>query len=325
MQKTVICSQKVKAEALRLGFSACGVTPSGEVAEETSSHFTDWLHRGGNACMEYMNNYKDIRLNSNLLLDNCKSVICVALNYYPGKLLGNDQYQFAYYAYGKDYHDVMRSKLNELATAIRERCGFPSDGTVTTRSCVDTAPLMERYWAQKAGIGWIGKNHNLILPRMGSFVYLGELLMDCEADHYDQPMESHCGNCRRCIDACPGCAIHEDGFFDASRCLSYISIERRGDFNTDEAQLMGHQSGQSPYIYGCDRCQLACPYNKLAKPNTTEELQPTEEFLGMTRDDWHNLSVTDYQRLFKGSAVKRAKYDGIKRNVDSAGTDEETV
>lgn len=258
-----------------------------------------------------------------MLLDNCRSVICVALNYYPEKLLGDDQYQFAYYAYGKDYHDVMRSKLMELATAIKA-CGTSSDEPIQTRACVDTAPLFERYWAQQSGIGWIGKNHNLILPHQGSFVYLGEVLADCAADQYDSPMESHCGKCRKCIDACPGCAIREDGFFDAARCLSYISIERRGDFNSDEAHLMGSQSGDSPYIYGCDRCQLACPHNRFAKPNTTEELQPSEEFLGMTRDDWHNLSVTDYQHLFKGSAVKRAKYDGIIRNVGSVEPENDT-
>ena len=324
MQDTVICSQTVKAEASRLGFSACGIAPSGAVDTETVSHFTDWLHRGGNAAMDYMNNYKGLRFNSNLLLDNCKSVICVALNYYPEKILGDDQYQFAYYAYGKDYHDVMRSKLTELASAIKE-CASPSGGTVQTRTCVDTAPLMERYWAQRSGIGWIGKNHNLILPHQGSFVCLGEVLVDCLADYYDLPMESRCGNCRRCIDACPGHAIRENVFFDASRCLSYISIERRGDFNSDEAHLMAHQSGHTPYIYGCDRCQLACPHNRFAKPNTTEELQPTEQFLGMTRDDWHNLSVTDYRSLFKGSAVKRAKYDGIRRNVDSVNADDGTV
>ncbi len=270
--------------------------------------------------MGYMDNYKDIRLNPDRLLDNCKSVICVALNYYPGKVLGDDQYQFAYYAYGKDYHDVMRSKLTELAEAVKEY-GNPSDTEIRTRICVDTAPLMERYWAKQSGIGWIGKNHNLILPRQGSFIYLGEVLVDCVADHYDRPLESHCGTCKKCIDACPGQAIREDGFFDASRCLSYISIERRGDFNADEAQLMSHQPKDTPYIYGCDRCQLACPHNRFAKPNTTEELQPSEEFLRMTRDDWHNLSVTDYRQLFKGSAVKRAKYDGIKRNVDSVTPD----
>lgn len=320
MQNTVISSEIVKAEALRLGFSACGIAPAVAVDTEYESYFSDWLQRGGNAGMGYMDNYKDLRLDPGLVLEDCKSVVCLALNYYPAKQLKSDQYQFAYYAYGKDYHDVMRHKLNELATAITTAF---ADIPVKTRVCVDTAPVLERYWAQKAGIGWIGKNHNLIIPHHGSFFFLGEILIDQLVDNYDTPMSSHCGTCQQCLDACPGMAIHEDGFFDASCCLSYLSIERRGDFNTDEARLMSHQPGDTPYIYGCDRCQLACPHNKYASPNSTEEFQPSELFLNMNRNDWTHLSRADYQQIFKGSAVKRAKFEGLKRNIDNAGSDDE--
>ncbi len=319
MQNTIISSDIVKAEALRLGFSACGIAPAVAIDSDTASCFSDWLQRGGNAGMGYMDNYKELRLDPRLVFENCKSVVCVALNYYPAKRLKGDQYQFAYYAYGKDYHDVMRHKLNELTSAITT---VFADVPVKTRVCVDTAPILERYWARKAGIGWIGKNHNLIIPYHGSFFFLGEVLIDQLVDKYDTPMNSHCGTCRRCLDACPGRAIHEDGFFDASCCLSYVSIERRGDFNTDEDRLMNRQPGDSPYIYGCDRCQLACPHNKNVTPNSTDEFHPSEAFLNMSRNDWKHLSLTDYQRIFKGSAVKRAKFEGLKRNIESVGSDD---
>ncbi len=302
-------SNEIKAEAKRLGFFACGIARADAVEPAAVAQFKNWVGDGKNAGMAYMNNYPDMRFDPRLLLPGLKSIVCVAMNYAPAKHVPEDSYQFAAYSYGHDYHDVVKARLRQLAAAF----SFEN-----FRVFCDSGPVLERYWAVKAGLGWTGRNHQLIIPKAGSMFFLGELLVDVEMD-YDKPVKNHCGNCRRCIDSCPTGALEiaEDGavaehtVFDANKCLSYQTIENRGDISEAIAQKMGNT------VYGCDRCQQVCPWNSFAVPNTTEEFQPSEEFLKMTRDDWNNLSEDDFRRLFKGSAVKRAKYAGLKRNIDA--------
>lgn len=285
-----------------IGFSALGVAKAEKVDDGYADVFRKWLSDGRNADMAYMENYLDKRLNPCELLPGAKSIIVVALNYYPENKLRDDQFQFAYYAYGKDYHDVMRQKLGKLA----ENLGLQQDEYII--AC-DTKPVLERYWAWKAGLGWIGKNNNLIIPGKGSYFFLGEIITTAEFDTYGSPCENHCGNCTRCIDACPTGALTEHSWMDARKCLSYLTIENRGDIPAEYHDAMGD------CIYGCDRCQQACPHNRFAEATDVEEFTPTDEFLNMTKEQWRNLTHDDFRRLFRGSAVKRAKYEGLKRNI----------
>ena len=207
----------------------------------------------------------------------------------------------------------MKQKMRELAIKITEQWQLPKqeeEGEEPSVRCFcDTAPVLERYWAQKAGLGWVGRNHQLIIPHAGSMFFLGEIFLPFDVDVYDETMSNRCGSCHRCIDACPTRAIIPDEDFHAERCLSYQLIENRGEL-TDEAK-----SHMGDTIYGCDRCQTACPWNRFATPNTEPALQPKPELLSMSKEKWHNLTVEDYQRLFKGSAVKRVKFEGLKRNI----------
>ena len=285
--------------------------------------------------MDYMANYTEKRLNPCLLVPGTKSIVSLAMNYAPAQTMPETEYQLAAYAYGQDYHDVMKAKLRQLAALIANKFEGESDREVgeddgdstaiTTpktnetreepageiRVFVDTAPVLERYWAQRAGLGWIGKNHQLIIPHAGSMFFLGEIFLPYEFESYDSPIPSRCGNCRRCIEACPTCAITDEWGFDSEKCLSYQLIENRGELSEQAKQSMGTT------IYGCDRCQTACPWNKFAIPNTTPEFQPKSELLAMTKADWHNLTIDEYRALFKGSAVKRVKFDGLKRNISA--------
>lgn len=310
----------IKAEAVRLGFDACGVARVLKVDDSTREAFNRWIGEGRHAGMDYMTRYSDARYHPDSVLPGCRTIVSLALNYYPAHHLSDDQYQFAYYAYGRDYHDVMKARIRELARAIGLTAEYKESGerpsnSILFRVAVDSAPLLERYWAMQAGIGWIGRNHNLIVPHRGSFIVLGELLLTAEVDSYDQPIPNHCGTCHRCIEACPTCALTDSGV-DASRCLSYLTIEHRGPFSAEQAELV-RQQPTPYYIYGCDRCQRACPHNQFATPNTTEEFQPSKAFLDMSKDDWRRLTREDYQQLFRGSPVKRAKFEGLVRNIDT--------
>lgn len=327
--------KEIKVEAECLGFFACGIARAEPVDAETAAAVRGWISKGSQATMDYMANYTEKRLNPCLLVPGTKSIVSLAMNYAPAQTMPETEYQLAAYAYGQDYHDVMKAKLRQLATLIANKFEGESDSEVgendgdstaiTTpktnetseepageiRVFVDTAPVLERYWAQRAGLGWIGKNHQLIIPRAGSMFFLGEIFLPYEFDSYDSPMPSRCGNCRRCIEACPTCAITDEWGFDSEKCLSYQLIENRGELSEQAKQSMGTT------IYGCDRCQTACPWNKFAIPNTTPEFQPKSELLAMTKADWHNLTIDEYRALFKGSAVKRVKFDGLKRNISA--------
>lgn len=355
-------SNEIKAEALRLGFFSCGIAKAEPVDEATATEIRQWLCQEKYAGMAYMNNHTEKRLNPCLLMPGVKSIISVALNYTPAQRIKEDEYQVACYAYGQDYHDIVKNKLRELARSF----GFlpyeekstedllatnpdqlyktiqSNDGKTTNicpqcidenassmvhfRAFCDSAPVLERYWAVKAGLGWTGKNHQLIIPKAGSMFVLGELFLDIELT-YDEEMPNRCGSCRRCIDACPTSALgnlHAESkeyrhFFDASLCLSYQTIENRGDLSSMAKQAIGNN------IYGCDKCQTACPWNRFSPSTTIEELHPNPALLTMTKEKWENLSEKDYQFLFKGSAVKRAKYAGLVRNIKAvSGKNEET-
>lgn len=261
------------------------------------------------ADMDYMYRNVEKRLDPTLLVPGTKSIISVAMNYAPSASQKEDCYKFAAYALGHDYHIVIKERLRTLASTFqwdKENC----------RVFVDTAPVLERYWAMKAGLGWIGKNDLLIIPHAGTMFFLGEIFVDIELE-YDKPMESRCGRCHRCIDNCPTHTLSTDPF-DARLCLSYQLIENRGELSESAKKAMGDT------IYGCDRCQQSCPWNRFSSPTTEPEFQPSEELLDMRKSDWQNLDIEKYRKLFKGSAVKRAKYSGLMRNIEAASENEDT-
>ena len=330
-------AKDIKAEALRLGFAVCGITRAEAVDDETARQFRQWLAEGNHAGMHYMENHLEKRLDPRLLLEGAKTIVCVALNYSPARRLPEGEYQLADYALGQDYHDVMRQKLHQLAAAIltastsqahtdislqkeRTQEDAPSDKTPPYRAFADSAPILERYWAVKAGLGWIGRNHQLIIPSTtmgGSRFFLGELILCEEMDEYDTPMPNRCGNCHQCIDACPTGALTTHSMFAAEKCLSYQTIENRGNLSPQAKKSMGDT------IYGCDRCQQVCPWNRFSRPTVEPLLQPRDELLKMTKEKWLQLTPEEYRVLFKGSAVKRAKYEGLMRNIRAVSQNED--
>ena len=330
----LLSSAKIKCLAHEIGFTACGMAPAERMAEWQEKRVKSWIQNGQQADMQYLERNIDKRLDPRLLVEGAKSIVSVALNYYPQNTLSADGYSMSRYAYGKDYHDVVREMLSQLM----ERLGLKphTDG----RLFCDTAPISERYWAWRCGLGWIGKNTQLIIPHYtekekncdkmgencaceddyrpaGSYFFLGELILLHPIDHYDSPIEPRCGTCRRCIEACPAQALSEENGLDARRCLSYLTIENRADIPQDAAQSM-HDC-----IYGCDRCAEVCPWNRFAQPTRIADFQPSRDLQEMTREDWQNLTVEKYRSLFKGSAVKRAKYEGLMRNIHAAASNDE--
>jgi epoxyqueuosine reductase len=304
---------ELKREALRLGFAACGLAPAEAVDEPNATAFRHWLADGHQAGMDYMCRHEEKRLDPRLLVEGARTVVSVALNYYPERRIPAEEYQIAWYAYGHDYHDVMKARLGALLAFVQKNYveeGSPLNG----RAFCDTAPVLDRYWAWRAGLGWIGKNTQLIIPRAGSCFFLGELIVDLPADRYDTPLPNRCGTCARCLDACPTQALVAPHRLDARRCLSYLTIEHRGALPAQPAP-----SSFGNHIYGCDDCQRACPWNRFATPTTVADFAPSPALLAMREADWHQLTEERYKALFKGSAVKRAKYTGLTRNIDQAG------
>ena len=314
MEVTQIQSSQIKAEALRLGFDACGIAKAEPIRQEVAEEFREWLRQGHHASMQYMENHLEKRLNPQLLMEGVRSIVCVALNYKPSAKQNQEGYQLAAYALGRDYHDIVKEKLHQLAAYIIRQWG-DEEQPVSYRAFTDSAPVMERYWAMQAGIGWIGRHHQLIIPKSGSMFFLGELFLNIPLA-YDHPATSHCGNCTRCIEDCPTGALSAEGPFRAERCLSYLTIENREEIPPEMKDKMGST------IYGCDRCQQACPWNTMGAPTREPALQPKEELMTMTREQWQHLSEEDYRRLFKGSAVKRAKYSGLMRNIQAVASKE---
>lgn len=293
----------VREKSKELGFSKCGFAPAETVESVVSSRYMKWLADSYNAGMKYMENHIEKRFSPQQLVDGAVSVISLAMNYYPEKKISDDRYQIAYYAYGRDYHDVMKERLSLLFEYI-----VSLSDNVSGRVFCDTAPILERYWAWRAGLGWTGRNTNLIIPGMGSFFFIGEIICNISFD-YDMPVANHCGTCRKCLDKCPSGALLGDGTMDASKCLSYLTIENRGEISADAANVIGN------CIYGCDICQKVCPWNRFAVSTEISDFAISDVLLEMTDEKWQSLSVEEYRELFRGSAVKRAKFDGLKRNI----------
>ncbi|SEF70191.1 tRNA epoxyqueuosine(34) reductase QueG [Parabacteroides chinchillae] len=297
-------SSKIKELACKHGFGACGIARV-EPADTEIVYLDQWIANGCHGEMKYMENYRDIRFNPSGLVEGACSVISVALNYYPGKKLSPDMPHIAYYAYGKDYHIVLKNKLRLLWESITSSL----DKTHEARFFTDSAPILERYWAWRAGIGFIGKNTNLIIPGKGSYFFLGEIVTTLEVDEYDTPQKNRCGNCNRCIEFCPTGALESERHLNASRCLSYLTIEHKGEIPPEQAARLGNR------LYGCDTCQQVCPWNRFATPTQEEQFCPTEAFLSLNKEQLRMLTKEEYNCIFAYSAVKRAKYEGLLRTI----------
>ena len=291
----------IKAEALRLGFDACGIAQAKDVSD--APLLERWLKDGYAAGMQYMHNHFEKRTDPRLLEPGTKSIVVVALNYYPSRFQNPEVPQFSYYAYGKDYHEVVKAKLRLLFDYIHQNIA-PVNGRVFT----DSSPVLERYWAVQAGLGFIGKNTQLIIPGKGTFFFLGELLLDIELQT-DAPLHISCGHCTRCLDACPSGALTKAHRLDARRCISYQTIENKGALSPDTARILGN------HLYGCDVCQQVCPWNRFAKPNQTADFQPSDEFLRLDVNQLQQMDESQFRIMFRHSAVKRAGYQGLKRNL----------
>ncbi len=294
--------EKIRALADELGFTACGFTHAGTLVGE-SEHLSSWLDNGYHAEMMYMENHFEKRLTPSLLVEDAKSVITLLYNYYPQKLQRPDAPQIAKYAYGEDYHFVLKEKLFELQNRINSEI-TPING----RAFTDSAPVLERALAVRAGLGWIGKNSLLINKKLGSFFMIGELVIDLEIEP-DQPFDgNYCGNCNRCVESCPTGAILENGVINSNNCISYLSIEKRGDFTENTPSL-------NDQMFGCDICQDVCPWNSKAVPNDEERFTPHPDLLSNSREQWENLEEEQFRKIFRKSAVKRTKYGGLMRNI----------
>ena len=294
---------EIKEKAKKTGFDACGIAQVA-TADSEALFFDRWLKEPNHAGMAYMENHREIRLNPAGLVEGAKTVISVALNYYPEQKLPPEAPHIAYYAYGKDYHFVIKEMLNELWSAVTGQTD-----TGTARFFTDSAPILERYWAWKAGLGWIGKNTNLIIPGKGSFFFLGEIVTSLEADHYDMPQKDRCGSCSRCLEACPTEALEGPRHLNARKCLSYLTIENRGEIPAEQAACLGNR------LYGCDTCQEVCPWNRFARPTRIEAFRPAPALFSLRKEDLKGFSREEYNRIFAKSAVKRAKYEGLIRNI----------
>jgi epoxyqueuosine reductase len=295
-------SALIKAKAHELGFLACGVAKAGFLEEE-APRLEQWLRQGKHGTMGYMERNFDMRLDPTLLVPGAKSVISLAYNYFtPPKQLDPEAPELSTYAYGRDYHKVVKQRLKPLVEFITEQFG-----QVGFRTFVDSAPVLEKAWAERAGVGWRGKNTNVIRQGAGSFFFLCEIILDLDLEP-DAPATDHCGTCRRCIDACPTEAITPYGV-DGSRCISYLTIELK---EAIPPEFTGKMEG---WAFGCDICQQVCPWNRFSTPHREPGFQPKADLMGLSADEWHGMTEVVFERLFEGSAVKRTKYTGLKRNL----------
>ncbi len=294
---------KIKSEAKRLGFLSCGISKA-EFLEEQAPRLENWLNKNMHGEMAYMENHFDKRLNPTLLVPDSKSVISLLLNYFPSELQPSETYKISKYAYGTDYHFIIKDKLKQLMDFISEEIG-----EVHGRAFVDSAPVLDKAWAAKSGLGWIGKHSNLLTKQLGSFYFIAELIVDLDLE-YDTPVTDHCGSCTACIDACPTNAIVADRVVDGSKCISYYTIELKNEIPTSEKGKF------EDWMFGCDICQDVCPWNRFSKPNNEPLFNPHPELLSMTKKDWEEITEDVFQKLFKKSAVKRTKFLGLKRNIN---------
>ncbi len=297
-------TQKIKAEANRLGFSFCGISKA-EFLEEEAPRLEKWLSQNMHGEMHYMENYFDKRLDPTILVEGSKSVISLMYNYFPENEQKEDTFKISKYAYGQDYHHIIKDKLKEIVHFIREEIG-----EVDSRVFVDSAPVLDRAWAKKSGLGWIGKNSMLIHPKNGSFFFLAEIVLDLKLD-YDNPLKDYCGSCTACIDACPTEAILPDKVVDGSKCISYFTIELKDQIIPNEMK-----GRFDDWMFGCDICQDVCPWNRFSKPHNEPLFNPKTNLLNYTKNEWLELTEEIYQEIFRKSPVKRAKFKGLKRNID---------
>lgn len=295
-------TQLIKTEAKRLGFLSCGISKA-QFLEEEAPRLEKWLNKNMHGQMSYMQNHFDKRLDPRKLVEDSKSVVSLLLNYYPDQTQTEDSYKLSKYAYGTDYHFVIKDKLKQLLAFINEEIG-----EVYGRAFVDSAPVLDKAWAAKSGLGWIGKHSNLLSQKTGSFYFIAELIIDLELD-YDNPTTDHCGTCTACIDACPTQAIVEPYVVDGSKCISYFTIELKDELPANMKDKF------DDWMFGCDICQDVCPWNRFSKPHNESLFNPHPELLSMTKNDWEDITKDVFNKLFKNSAVKRTKFSGLQRNI----------
>lgn len=294
----------IKQAATKLGFEFCGIAKAAFLNED-AKRLETWLNKGMHGNMHYMQNYFDLRTDPTKLVPGAKSVITLLLNYFPEKLQAENIPKVAKYAYGEDYHEVMREKLNAFFKILKTGIG-----DINGRGFVDSAPVLERTWAQKAGLGWIGKNGNLINKKQGSYFFIASLIVDTVLDYDDEYAKDYCGNCTRCIDDCPTEAILPDKVIDGSKCISYFTIELK------DALIPGNMKGKfDNWLFGCDVCQDVCPWNRFSKPTNEINFSPLPEILNFTKNDWEELTEESFKIIFKDSPLKRSKFEGVKRNL----------
>lgn len=294
-------TQLIKAEAKRLGFLSCGVSKAGFLETE-APRLEQWLHNNMHGEMQYMENHFDKRLDPTKLVAGSKSVVSLLYNYFPKETQKEGTYKISKYAYGQDYHYVIKHKLKELLYYITQ-----SIGNVQGRAFVDSAPVLDKAWAAKSGLGWIGKHSNLLTKQVGSFFFIAELIIDLDLE-YDTPVTDHCGSCTACIDACPTQAITPYKV-DGSKCISYATIELKNNIPTSFTSKM------EDWMFGCDICQDVCPWNRFSKPHNEPLFNPNPQLIQMDKKDWEEITEDVFAQLFKKSAVKRTKYEGLKRNI----------
>ena len=296
-------AEQIKSQAASLGFDACGFAEAQPVDDAAVARYDSWIEQGHNGCMQWAAGHRDLRHDPALLFEGTKTVISLALNYYPARFQPPEAAQVAYYAYGRDYHEVLREKLTALAGFIEQVTQCP------TRPCVDSAPVRERYWAQRAGIGFIARNNCLIIPGRGSFFFLGEILTTAQLPP-DEPCRMTCGNCGKCVEACPTGALSGNGAADASRCLSCLLIENHSEQLPDwVAQVVGDR------VVGCDECQLCCPHNAHATATTVADFSPTPAVMTLTRERILSMTAGEFKRTFAHSAISRLRYKTLRRNA----------
>lgn len=296
-------SQLIKSEAQRLGFLSCGISKA-EFLEEEAPRLENYLKQNMNGQMGYMENHFDKRLDPTKLVPGSKSVISLLLNYFPSETQRDNTYKISKYAYGTDYHFLIKDKLKSLLNFISEEIG-----DVHGRAFVDSAPVLDKAWAARSGLGWIGKHSLMLTKNVGSFFFVAELIVDLPLA-YDTPTTDHCGTCTACIDACPTNAIVADRVVDGSKCISYFTIELKDDIP------LSQKGNFDDWIFGCDICQDVCPWNRFSKPHREPLFNPHPEMLSMSKKDWEEITEDVFREIFRKSAVKRTKFEGLKRNID---------
>ena len=304
MSLTGYHTQQIKSFARQLGFDYCGIARAQRL-DEDARRLENWLLQGRHGSMQYMENHFELRIDPGKLVPGAKSVITFLLNYYPSSSQKADAPRISKYAYGKDYHEVIKKKLNRLLILIRENIG-----EVHGRGFVDSAPVLERTWAQKSGLGWIGKNGNIITRHAGSFFFIATLIVDLELDYDDPFSKDFCGTCTKCIDSCPTEAILPDKTIDGSKCISYFTIELK------EMLIPNEMRGKfENWVFGCDTCQDVCPWNRFVSPSTEPEFTPIPAVLNLNNRQWMDLSEESFKEIFRNSPIKRSKFSGIQRNL----------